>query len=115
MQQPIPEGSRPPDYLVLSIFSIICCFWPVGVIALLKSVEVSFVLNIILCTSHPMQTRRYCSEGQLSQAQASSREAKTFNMISIGIGVAINVFVWFFVLLSIIASIAVPAAAAARN
>ncbi|XP_011410439.1 PREDICTED: proline-rich transmembrane protein 1-like isoform X2 [Amphimedon queenslandica] len=98
-QQPIPEASLPNDYLILSLFSIICCFWPVGIIALLKSVE----------------TRRYCQDGRLAEAQASSREAKTFNMISIGIGIAINVFVWLFVILSVGASIAASAAGAAQR
>uniref|UniRef100_A0A1X7SZ65 Proline-rich transmembrane protein 1 n=1 Tax=Amphimedon queenslandica TaxID=400682 RepID=A0A1X7SZ65_AMPQE len=75
-QQPIPEASFPNDYLILSLFSIICCFWPVGVIALLKSIE----------------TRCYCQNGRLAEAQASSRKAKTFNTIFIGIGVTYHIF-----------------------
>uniref|UniRef100_A0A1X7VFJ0 Uncharacterized protein n=1 Tax=Amphimedon queenslandica TaxID=400682 RepID=A0A1X7VFJ0_AMPQE len=75
--QPIPEASFPNDYyLILSLFSILCCFWPVGVIALLKSVE----------------TRRYCQNGRLAEAQASSRKAKTYNTIFIGIGVTYHIF-----------------------
>ena len=30
----------PPDHLCLSIFSILCCFWPIGIIAIIKSMEV---------------------------------------------------------------------------
>ncbi|XP_011410457.1 PREDICTED: proline-rich transmembrane protein 1-like isoform X1 [Amphimedon queenslandica] len=93
-QQPIPEASLPNDYLILSLFSIICCFWPVGIIALLKSVE----------------TRRYCQDGRLAEAQASSREAKTFNMISIGIGVAINIIVFFFTILAVVTTVAISVA-----
>ncbi|XP_019862117.1 PREDICTED: proline-rich transmembrane protein 1-like [Amphimedon queenslandica] len=85
-QQPIPEASFPNDYLILSLFSIICCFWPVGVIALLKSIE----------------TRCYCQNGRLAEAQASSRKAKTFNTIFIGIGVTYHIFLAIVILVTII-------------
>ena len=31
---------RPKDYLILSIINILCCFWPAGLWALLKSTQV---------------------------------------------------------------------------
>ncbi|XP_011410456.1 PREDICTED: proline-rich transmembrane protein 1-like isoform X3 [Amphimedon queenslandica] len=88
-QQPIPEASLPNDYLMLSVFSIICCFWPVGVIALFKS----------------METQRYRKDGCLAKAQASSLEAKGFNMISIGIGATCYIF-FAIVLVTIISIVA---------
>ena len=33
-------GAPAKDYLALSIFTLICCFLPLGVVALIKSVEV---------------------------------------------------------------------------
>ena len=39
-----PIRDAPPDHLCLSIFSILCCFWPIGIIALIKSMEVGCVI-----------------------------------------------------------------------
>ncbi len=33
-------GTIPDDYLILSLLTIFFCFWPLGIVALLKSLEV---------------------------------------------------------------------------
>lgn len=40
VQQPV-KGNPPGDQFLMSIFTIFCCFMPFGVVALVKSVEVS--------------------------------------------------------------------------
>ncbi len=34
------SGTIPDDYLTMSLLTILLCFWPLGVVALLKSLEV---------------------------------------------------------------------------
>ena len=48
----LQPGSPAKDYFGLSLFTLLCCFWPLGLVALIKSVEVRvcpcLILNIIL-------------------------------------------------------------------
>jgi hypothetical protein len=78
----VQPGSAPPDYLILSLFTLLCCFTPLGIVALIKSVE----------------TRKHIQYGMYSNAAITSKEAKKFNIFSIGVGVAIQVAVWIFVI-----------------
>ena len=39
MQQPV-LGNPPGDQFVMSLFTVFCCFMPLGLIALIKSIEV---------------------------------------------------------------------------
>jgi hypothetical protein len=77
----VEYSSPPPDHLVWSLFSIFCCFMPLGIVALIKSV----------------QTRQHIQFGLYAQAEMSSREARKFNKLSLWLGVAIHVATWALV------------------
>lgn len=39
----VPEGHRgspPHDYLPIAVLTTLCCFWPTGVVAIVKAVQV---------------------------------------------------------------------------
>ena len=40
MMQEVGVGNPPGDQLIMSIFTIFCCFMPLGIIALIKAMEV---------------------------------------------------------------------------
>ena len=50
-----PDGRpRPPkDYLGLALFSLLCCCFPIGVIALIKSLEVTRAVHFDTNYSYP--------------------------------------------------------------
>jgi len=50
MQPPQLSEPMPPDYLPLSIFTLLCCFWPLSVFALIKSLEVLHFPCVFVCT-----------------------------------------------------------------
>ena len=72
VQAPRQPEIGPPvnDYFGLSLFTLLCCFWPLGLVALLKSVEV----------------RRHIGDGRYEDAKKASRDAYLFNKIGIIIG-----------------------------
>ena len=35
-----PPGSPPHDYLPIAVLTTLCCFWPTGVVAIVKAVQV---------------------------------------------------------------------------
>ena len=47
-QQParIHHGPPPDSYMFFSILTCLCCCWPLGIVAILKSGEVSFLLSV---------------------------------------------------------------------
>lgn len=49
MQPPQLSEPMPPDYLPLSIFTLLCCFWPLSVFALIKSLEVLHFPCVFVC------------------------------------------------------------------
>ena len=51
----------------LSVFTIACCFWPISIVAILKSMEV----------------RNLANAGKVEEARRASKEAKKYNLISI--------------------------------
>ncbi|KAH3760502.1 Ras subfamily protein [Pelomyxa schiedti] len=76
------DCSHIPDYMGLSIFNMLCCFFIIGIIALIKSSEV--------------QTHRRHNE--YDAAQASSRTARTLNIF----GIIFGSVCWVLVIILII-------------
>ncbi|XP_061449112.1 synapse differentiation-inducing gene protein 1-like [Rhineura floridana] len=66
------EASRVniPSYLALSIFNMLCCCLPLGIAALVFSVQVKNATHI----------------GDVNQASKSSRTARLLNIIGIVVG-----------------------------
>ncbi|XP_072045063.1 transmembrane protein 91-like [Amphiura filiformis] len=62
----------PKDYFGLALFVTLCCFLPLGIVALIKSNDV----------------RVRAAHGDQLGAQQASQHAQTFSMIGLGIGVA---------------------------
>ena len=70
--QPVQPLANPPsDYLCFNIFVTICCCWPIGIIAILKSVE----------------TREAINRGDASRASSSAAQAKKFGIITLVVGI----------------------------
>ena len=42
-----PGGVPPKDYFVMSILTLLFCFWPLGIVALIKSIEVRKLSNCV--------------------------------------------------------------------
>jgi hypothetical protein len=61
-----------PNYLVLAILSLLCC-WPLAIVAIINAAKVNGKL----------------AAGDIPGAMAASKNAKTFALISIGIGVVL--------------------------
>ncbi|BFZ04068.1 hypothetical protein BsWGS_07107 [Bradybaena similaris] len=59
------------DHMSLAVFACLCCFWPVGLIAILKANE----------------SREALARGDVQAATLKSREARKFALVSIGAGV----------------------------
>ena len=83
-----PVGPRPPrpkSYLAHAICVILCCFWPVGFIALYKE----------------YQARRFYDDGLYDDANAASKEARLASVVGFAIGCishaigwGITLFIW---------------------
>ena len=66
----------PKDYLIFNILATVFCgCWPIGIFAILRSVE----------------TKDAIAVGNREQAQASSRSAKTFGIITLAVGMIFTV------------------------
>lgn len=85
-----PVYIPPQDYLYLSIFSIIFCFWPVGLVALIKSVE----------------ARKFYQDGLVSEGQASAAESKKYNKIAIIVGIILHAIGWILIVGSVVTQVA---------
>lgn len=43
---------RPPhDYLPIAVLTTVCCFWPTGIIAIIKAVQVSGSVSVIFAAA----------------------------------------------------------------
>ena len=75
---PPPSGAPAniPNYLVLAILSIFCC-WPLAIVAIINATKVNSL----------------AAAGDTAGAMAASAAAKKWAYIGIGLGVAIWIFV----------------------
>ncbi|KAM9004162.1 proline-rich transmembrane protein 1 isoform X2 [Sarcophilus harrisii] len=83
------EPRRPPhDYLPIAVLTTICCFWPTGIIAIFKAVQV----------------RTAVARGDMVSAEIASREARNFSFISLAVGIAAMVLCTILTVVIIIAA-----------
>ncbi|XP_056619058.1 synapse differentiation-inducing gene protein 1-like [Triplophysa dalaica] len=66
----VPLTNPPPDYLVYSVFTLLCCCLPLGLAALVYSIY----------------TREAVISGNRQLAESMSRTARMLNSIALGIG-----------------------------
>ncbi|XP_017695641.1 PREDICTED: proline-rich transmembrane protein 1, partial [Lepidothrix coronata] len=85
-----PEGRRsaPHDYLPIAVLTTLCCFWPTGVVAIVKAVQV----------------RTAVARGDIVSAEIASREARNFSFISLAVGIAAIVLCTILTVVIIIAA-----------
>ncbi|XP_069132129.1 proline-rich transmembrane protein 1-like [Argopecten irradians] len=62
----------PPDYMTRAIFTTVCCFWPVGIFAIMKASE----------------AKNAYARGDFQRARELSDSARRFSNIAIFAGVA---------------------------
>uniref|UniRef100_A0A3P9N0M6 Proline-rich transmembrane protein 1 n=1 Tax=Poecilia reticulata TaxID=8081 RepID=A0A3P9N0M6_POERE len=80
---------RPPhDYLPIAVLTTVCCFWPTGIIAIIKAVKVRMAI----------------ARGDMVTAEIASREARNFSFISLAVGIASLVLCTILTVVVIIAS-----------
>ena len=87
---PPPPPNAPqaniPNYLVIAILSIFCC-WPLAIPAIIFAAQVNGKI----------------ATGDIAGAQESSKKAKMFSLIAIGLGVAMYIVI---ILLNILGALA---------
>ncbi|XP_015761675.1 PREDICTED: proline-rich transmembrane protein 1-like isoform X3 [Acropora digitifera] len=76
MQQAVQLTTIPEDHCMLAWFACLCCFWPVGMIAVIKSTRV----------------QSHLARGDVNSARIASAEAKKYALIAVCIGVSLFVF-----------------------
>ncbi|XP_050161963.1 proline-rich transmembrane protein 1 [Myiozetetes cayanensis] len=83
------EARRAPhDYLPIAVLTTLCCFWPTGVVAIVKAVQV----------------RTAVARGDIVSAEIASREARNFSFISLAVGIAAIVLCTILTVVIIIAA-----------
>jgi hypothetical protein len=83
----------PPNYLVWAILATVLCFWPLGIAAIVFSTQVN---------------AKWAS-GDVQGAQASSRKAKTFAIVTAVVGLVAEVIVFLFLVFFVTAGIGTTA------
>ncbi|XP_043936653.1 proline-rich transmembrane protein 1-like [Protopterus annectens] len=74
---PVPLANAPPDYLGYSIFTLLCCCWPIGIAALIYSIG----------------TRDAIAIGNLQEAHKKSRTSRNLNHSAVACGIVIIIIV----------------------
>ena|ERR1035437_6126429 len=74
---PSPSTAPPPNYLVWAILATVLCFWPLGIASIVFSTQVN----------------SKWARGDIEGAQASSRKAKTFAIVTAVVGLVISAIV----------------------
>lgn len=70
VRQAVQLTTAPEDYRTLAWFACLCCFWPVGIIAVIKS----------------NQVHTHLARGDVNSARIASAEAKKYARIAVYIG-----------------------------
>ncbi|BFZ16186.1 hypothetical protein BsWGS_19225 [Bradybaena similaris] len=76
VSQPQPAtilATTVPDNFGLAVFATICCFWPLGIFAIMKASD----------------SRAALGRGDLSSALISANESRRLSLISIGVGILV--------------------------
>ncbi|XP_062516011.1 synapse differentiation-inducing gene protein 1-like [Corticium candelabrum] len=73
----------PRDFLVLSIFMLVCCFFPLGIFAIYMS----------------LQVQKRVSQGDIASARKASVYALVISIVGITIGVLIYIGVIIFIVI----------------
>ncbi|XP_059155540.1 proline-rich transmembrane protein 1-like [Physella acuta] len=68
---PVVTGPAPPDQMCAAIFVTLCCFWPTGIVAIMRASD----------------ARNALARGDLASAQVHSRSARSMVIISVVIGI----------------------------
>ncbi|CAL1538279.1 unnamed protein product [Lymnaea stagnalis] len=68
---PVVAGPPPADHMCAAIFVTICCFWPTGILAIMKANE----------------ARNALARGDIPTATAHARSARSMVIISVVIGI----------------------------
>ncbi|BFZ05199.1 hypothetical protein BsWGS_08238 [Bradybaena similaris] len=63
-------GPPPPDRMRAAIFATLCCFWPTGIVAIMRASD----------------ARSALARGDIASAQAHARSAKSMIIISVVVG-----------------------------
>ncbi|KAK7119007.1 hypothetical protein R3I94_021003 [Phoxinus phoxinus] len=77
-----PTPTHVPDYLGYSIFTLVCCCFPLGIAAVLSSVA----------------TQKANMAGQEDLATRSSKKTLILNHVAVGIGLAANILIILLIL-----------------
>ena len=77
---PTDVPANVPNYLVPAIISLFCC-WPLGIVAVIFAAQVNGKV----------------ASGDIAGAADSSKKAKLFSFISIGLGLAMVLFYVIFI------------------
>lgn len=75
----------PRDYLVLSLITLLCCFFPVGIFALIQSLKARFAAQ----------------DGNFGAAEQASYNARCLNILGIVLGtvIIISLLILFAILI----------------
>lgn len=99
MQQPsqtviLPAAPRPQNFMCLSIFTCLCCIWPIGLVAICFSSAVDSAYD----------------GGDYEGARRNSRIALWLNVASIlcGVGLIVFLIVWIAVVATTVTTNATP-------
>jgi hypothetical protein len=87
---PPPPGGNPaavPNYLVLAILSVFCC-WPLAIVSIINATKVNKLL----------------ASGDTAGAMEASKNAKRWAIIAIAIGVGLNLISIVIYIIAAIAS-----------
>jgi hypothetical protein len=88
-----PSAAPPPNYLLWAILATFLCFFPLGIVSIVYSAQVN---------------AKWAS-GDVQGAQASSRKAKTFAIVTAVVGLVAEVIVFLFLVFFVTAGIGTTA------